>query len=76
MIGYTVRVNEESTEWFLNGLLHREDGPAYVDANGSKVWYLNGEELTEEEFNARTTTKELTVAQIEKLLRHKVKVVK
>ena len=46
-----------------------------VDENATR-WYLNGEELSEEEFNQRTTTKELTVAQIEKLLGHTVKVVK
>ena len=28
--------------WFLNGKLHREDGPAYEHANGTKSWYLNG----------------------------------
>ena len=29
-------------EWWLNGKLHREDGPAVEGANGNKVWYLNG----------------------------------
>ena len=28
--------------WYLNGKLHREDGPAVEYANGDKVWYLNG----------------------------------
>jgi hypothetical protein len=28
--------------WFLNGKLHREDGPAVEWTNGSKSWYLNG----------------------------------
>jgi hypothetical protein len=28
--------------WFLNGKLHREDGPAIELANGYKAWYLNG----------------------------------
>ena len=31
-----------SREWHLNGLLHREDGPAVEAINGSKFWYLNG----------------------------------
>ena len=35
--------------WYLNGKLHREDGPAREYASGDKSWYLNGEELTEEE---------------------------
>ena len=62
--------------WFLNGQRHREDGPAIEYADGDKCWFLNGKELTEDEFDARTKTKELTVADIEKLLGHKVKIVK
>ena len=29
-------------EWYLNGKLHREDGPAYEHPDGTKAWYLNG----------------------------------
>jgi hypothetical protein len=28
--------------WYLNGLHHREDGPAIEYASGDKCWYLNG----------------------------------
>src|SRR5271165_3436846 len=28
--------------WYLNGRLHRTDGPAIEYANGAKYWYLNG----------------------------------
>ena len=28
--------------WYLNGKLHREDGPAVEFADGDKFWYLNG----------------------------------
>ena len=28
-------------EWYLNGKLHRTDGPAIEWADGSKAWYLN-----------------------------------
>jgi hypothetical protein len=28
--------------WFLNGKLHREDGPAIEWSNGTKEWWLNG----------------------------------
>ena len=28
-------------QWWLNGNLHREDGPAIEWANGDKEWYLN-----------------------------------
>ena len=30
------------TEWYKNGKLHREDGPAREWANGGKAWWLNG----------------------------------
>ena len=43
MIIYTVKVNDIGTKsWYLDGKLHRIDGPAIEDANGSKYWYLNG----------------------------------
>ena len=28
--------------WYLNGKLHRVDGPACEYANGNKSWFLNG----------------------------------
>jgi hypothetical protein len=28
--------------WYLNGQLHREDGPACEYFDGDKYWYLNG----------------------------------
>ena len=64
-------------EWFLNGERHREDGPAIEYADGTKFWYLNGEEMTQEEHARRTQpAKELSVAEIEKLLGYKIKIVK
>ena len=65
--------------WCKNDKLHREDGPACEYANGAKFWYLNGVKLNEAEFNERTSPKlikELTVAEIEKLLGYSIKVVK
>jgi hypothetical protein len=29
-------------EWYLNGQLHRDDGPAFESIYGDKWWYLNG----------------------------------
>jgi hypothetical protein len=29
--------------WYLNGKLHRTDGPAAEYADGGKAWYLNGD---------------------------------
>jgi hypothetical protein len=36
-------IDKDGTKsWFLNGELHREDGPAIEYKNGSKAWYING----------------------------------
>ena len=40
---YTVKVDVDgSKRWFVNGELHREDGPACEWAYGSKSWYVKG----------------------------------
>jgi hypothetical protein len=43
--------------WYLNGLLHREDGPAIERpdgvgpmADGSKEWFLDGKRYTKEQY--------------------------
>ena len=28
--------------YYVNNVLHREDGPAVEYVNGTKIWYLNG----------------------------------
>ena len=41
---YTVRVHDGGDkEWFINGQLHREDGPAIEYADGTKHWFLDGQ---------------------------------
>ena len=35
-------------EWWLNGNLHREDGPACEYTNGDKEWLLNGKRHRED----------------------------
>ena len=48
MMGYTVRVySDGSKEYFLNGKLHKEDGPAVEYTNGYKAWYKNGKPYNE-----------------------------
>ena len=40
---YEVRVHANGDkEWYLDGKLSREDGPAIECANGTKCWYLDG----------------------------------
>jgi hypothetical protein len=48
MIEYNVIVYKDRTEWYLNNMLHREDGPAIEYADGDKHWYLNGKRHRED----------------------------
>jgi antitoxin component YwqK of YwqJK toxin-antitoxin module len=42
-IKYEVKVYADGSKyWYLNGKLHREDGPAIEYSDGYKAWYLNG----------------------------------
>ena len=64
-------------QWYLNGKLHREDGPAAEWEDGTKQWFLNDKQYSEKEFLKQTQpAKELTIAEIEALLGHRIKVVK
>ena len=75
--GPAVEYADGSKYWFLNGKYHREDGPALEYTDGYKLWYLNGKHLTQEEHQSATNpTKELTIADIERLLGHRIKIVK
>ena len=56
-----VEINDDGDKYYYKDrrmtILHREDGPA-VDWFGSeKHYYLDGKELTEEEFNNRIKPK-------------------
>jgi hypothetical protein len=37
--------------WLVDGMTHRLDGPAVQWADGSKQWWIENKEYTEEEFN-------------------------
>ncbi len=74
--GPAIEHADGTNAWFLNDKIHREDGPAIEHADGTNAWYLNGKQFTEDEFNARTNTQELTVAEISERLGYDIKVVK
>ncbi len=39
-----MKIEQDGTKmWYLNGELHREDGPAIEYPDGTKHWFLNGE---------------------------------
>ena len=40
-------------DWLVDGLYHRIDGPARTYTSGRRDFYINGEFLTEDEFNER-----------------------
>jgi|9_EtaG_2_1085328.scaffolds.fasta_scaffold69621_1 hypothetical protein len=45
----TFEINKRGTKfWYLNGKLHREDGPAIEYPNGYKSWWLNGKRHRED----------------------------
>ena len=48
---YSVIVCDKCKIWIQNDKLHRMDGPAIESSNGSKFWYIDGVEYTEDEFN-------------------------
>jgi hypothetical protein len=62
-------------QWWIDGKLHRLDGPAIEAADRVGYW-IDGVEYTKEEFIAKTQGKELTVAEIEKLLGYSIKIIK
>ena len=63
--------------WYQNDQRHRIDGPAIECTNGRKLWFIDGNRLTEAEFLAATQpVVEMTVADIEKLVGKRVKIIK
>ncbi len=44
---------------YKEDILHCEDGPALITQDGSRFWFLDGIEYTEEEFNHWLSKKEL-----------------
>jgi hypothetical protein len=39
------------SKWYLNGDLHREDGPAVIYPDGTQRWYLNDKDITKDVTN-------------------------
>ena len=48
--GYERMIAPSGYQWYyLNGKLHRPDGPAYNNPGGYKTWYLEGTKLEPEQ---------------------------
>jgi hypothetical protein len=41
-------INWDSIDYYQNGKIHREDGPAREYANGKRYWFLNGKCFSDE----------------------------
>ena len=52
-------------EWHVNGLLHREDGPAIEYENGDKGWYLRGLEI---KYNKETWDQKVNESDVEHIM--------
>ena len=48
LFGYEIEADEVLVTWFLNGQVHREDGPAVIWADGGQEWWLNGQRHRED----------------------------
>ena len=46
---YTVKIDDNGDKcWYLDGKLHREDGPAIEWADGTRFWHRNGKRHRED----------------------------
>jgi len=63
--------------WYRNSKLHRTDGPAVIHSSGRKEFWLNGIFYSEKDYWEKLKpAKEMTIAELEKELGYKIKVVK
>lgn len=53
-----ITVKDGSKRYYLNGIIHREDGPAVECVDGYKAYYLNGRLLTKTEWEKKVSTLE------------------
>ena len=75
--GPAIECADGTKRWYQRSQRHRTDGPAVEYTNGYLEWWLNDKQMSEAEFLAATQpTVEMTVADIEKLLGKRVKIIK
>jgi hypothetical protein len=54
--GHSINIYPDGTiERYRDSKLHHTTGPAVERSDGTKEWWVNGEQITEEEFNKRLT---------------------
>ena len=75
--GPAIEYADGSKLWYQNGQLHRTDGPAIEWADGTTGWFISGKQLSKAAFLAATQPAvEMTVADVEKLVGKRVKIIK
>ena len=75
--GPAIECADGTKRWYQRSQRHRTDGPAVEYTNGYLEWWLNDKQMFEAEFLAATQpVVEMTVADIEKLVGKRVKIVK
>lgn len=50
----TIIQTDKATTYYLDGKLHREDGPAIIREDGQMFWFLNGEAITQAQYMEKT----------------------
>jgi hypothetical protein len=60
--------------WYTGGLLHREDGPADERDTGIVSWWINGLQMTKEEFIKKNEKKKFTASEIASLKSYGIEV--
>lgn len=66
-------ITGQGKEWYIQGKRHREEGPAIDLSSGYKEWWINGEHLSEENFNKWLLKKQLNKKLTCKNIKEKVK---
>lgn len=63
---FTGSIENESGDvaWYLDGKVHREDGPAVIWENGVKSWYLDNLHYYEDEYNKEIAIRNSTLGKL------------
>tara|TARA_R110001592_G_scaffold108026_3_gene302198 strand:- start:601 stop:846 length:246 start_codon:yes stop_codon:yes gene_type:complete len=73
---YEVVVYQDGSEfWYYKLAIHRENGPAVTEANGTEYWYLKGKCMPKEEWEAVLDSRVMTLKEVEDKLGYKIRIV-
>lgn len=55
---------EEIKQWYKDGEKHREGGPAVIYSDGTKEWWLEGDQYTEEDHKEMLKIKKMSIEEL------------